>query len=267
MDYFKIVRPKKIPIVMNIPHASLFVDDDFKQDFLLSVSEFDKFLKEMADLYADELFFESYKKNGVLIAKLSRVIVDTERFWDNKNEPMAKVGMGALYEKNGQGQTIRKISKLTRLRCRRIYSKYHHALDGLVAECLTRFGYCIILDCHTYPSKLRQYDLNKNRKRPEICLGTDKFHTSRLLFDCFKNAFLNRSFSVEENIPFKGTIVPVGYFKKNKNVFSLMVEVNRALYMNERTYMKKKNFKQIAADLNSCVQNGINEFIKKQAKK
>lgn len=267
MDDFKIVHSKKLPIVINIPHASIFIGSDFKKDFLLSELDLDKFSKEMADLYADDLFFETYEKTGALIAGLSRVIVDTERFWDNKNEPMAKMGMGALYEKNEHGEIVRRISSVTRIRCRRIYLQYHLALKMLAAECLKHFGFCVILDCHTYPAKLRQYDLNKNGKRPEICLGTNKFHTPRLLTNSFKKAFLNGSFSVEENTPFKGTIVPGGYFEKNRNVFSLMIEVNRKLYMNERTYAKKKCFGKIANRLNDCIQNGIDKFMKEYEKR
>jgi len=267
MDNFKIIQIKKIPVVINIPHASIFVDDDFKKDFLLSTADLYKFSKEMTDLYADKLFSKVYKKTGALIAKLSRVAVDMERFWDNKNEPMAKNGMGALYEKNEQGEIVRKISKMTRIRGLSIYSEYHHALDRLVKECLEQFGFCIILDCHTYPAKSRQYDLDKNEDRPEICLGTDKFHTPQSLIDSVKNAFLNRNYSVEENTPFKGTMVPSRYFNKNQNVFSLMIEVSRKLYMNERTYAKKKYFGKIVNDLGDCILNGVDGFIKIYDKK
>lgn len=267
MDYFKIIYPKKLPVIINIPHASIFVGNDFEKDFVLPMSDLDKFSKKMADFCADELFSETYEKTGALIARLSRVVIDTERFWNNKNEPMAKMGMGALYEKNEHGEIIRKISKTTRIRCRRIYLKYHRVLKALVAECLERFGYCMILDCHTYPAKPRQYDLDKRGKRPEICLGTDKFHTPRVLVNSFRKTFLNGNFSVEENTPFKGTMVPGGYFKKNRNVFSLMIEVNRGLYMNERTYAKKKHFKKIAKDLNVCIMGGVDEFIKNYRKR
>ena len=262
MDNFEITHRIDSPFVINIPHASIFIGVDFKKEFLLSAPSIDKFAKKMADLYADELFSGLYKKTGALIAKLSRVIVDMERFWNNKDEPMAKVGMGALYEKNGQGKIVRQISKLSRSRCRRIYLEYNHSLNSLVDECLKQLGFCLIIDCHTYPSKPRQYDLDKNGKRPEICLGSDKFHTPRLLVNIFKQAFLKGKFSVAENTPFKGTIVPMSYLNKNRNVFSIMIEVNRKLYMNERTYEKKNDFKKIASDLDGCISYGIDEFIR-----
>lgn len=266
MNDYKIIPLKKKPIIVNIPHDSIFVRRDFKKDFLLSASDLDTFSKNMADLHAGELYAGVYKKTSALIARLSRIAVDTERFWINKDEPMAKVGMGALYEKNERGEVIRKISKTARTHGHRFYSKYHRALNKLAAKCLKRFDYCIILDCHTYPAKPRQYDLDKIGERPDICLGTDKFHTPASLINSLKKAFLDKNFSVKENTPFKGTMVPDRYFK-NPNVFSLMIEVNRKVYMNERTHAKKRNFKKISDDVTDCILSGTDEFIKEYDKK
>ena len=267
MNNFKIVKLKKLPIVVNIPHSSTFISQDLKKDFLLSSVKLEGFAKNLADLYADELFSGVYKKSGALISKLSRVAVDVERFWKNECEPMSKVGMGALYEKDEQGNIVRIISRKSLSLGQDFYQAYHGALNELTAECLKKFGYCIILDCHTYPDKPRQYDMNKRGKRPEICLGTDIFHTPKSLTNSFKKRFLAKKFSVAENTPFKGTIVPDGYFGKDKKVFSLMIEINRRVYMNERNFVKKNNFKKIVNDLADCVLDATNEFIGGYAKR
>ena len=47
------------------------------------------------------------------------------------------------------------------------------------------------------------------------------------------------------NSPYSGTMVPMGYFEINKQVQSIMLEVNRALYLNEPTNDKSNDFRKI----------------------
>jgi len=46
----------------------------------------------------------------------------------------------------------------------------------------------------------------------------------------------------EVNRPFSGTIVPIDFYRKDKRVSSIMVEVNRRLYMDEGTGEKSTSF-------------------------
>jgi N-formylglutamate amidohydrolase len=49
-------------------------------------------------------------------------------------------------------------------------------------------------------------------------------------------------FSVGNNRPYTGTIVPSVYYKKDRRVISLMIEVNRSLYMDEVSGTKTTDF-------------------------
>ncbi len=51
------------------------------------------------------------------------------------------------------------------------------------------------------------------------------------------------------NNPFSGTIVPLKYYSKNINVHSVMLEINRSLYMDEVTGKKKENFSRVKQDI------------------
>ena len=44
------------------------------------------------------------------------------------------------------------------------------------------------------------------------------------------------------NRPFAGSLVPMRYYQTNRNVWSIMVEVRRDLYMDERTGLKNSSF-------------------------
>ena len=51
-------------------------------------------------------------------------------------------------------------------------------------------------------------------------------------------------YHVRVNTPYCGTITPIKHYGKDKRVLSIMVEVNRKLYMNEKTGEKTKGFEK-----------------------
>lgn len=211
----------------------------------------------MADLYSDELFGQLLKRFGGLIANFSRVVTDVERLATDKEEPMAKVGMGALYTRSSTSETIRRLTAAAKRDClNSLYYPYHRALSRAVKQCLKKFGKCLILDCHTFPANPRSYEPDQKANRPDICLGVDEFHTPVSLLRKLQTRFRHR-FTVKTNSPFSGTIVPLEYYQTDKRVQSLMIEVNRKLYMNEKTFVKNSNFKKTASVICETIINGL----------
>ncbi len=80
--------------------------------------------------------------------------------------------------------------------------------------------------------------------RPDICIGTDKNHTPNALSELVRTTFENAGLTVALNEPFDGTIVPLDFFGKNNNVRSIMIEVNRKLYLDD-DFQKNENFYKI----------------------
>lgn len=105
------------------------------------------------------------------------------------------------------------------------------ATDQVLKTC----GTALIIDCHSFPSHPLPCDIDQAEDRPDICLGTDTFHTPAWLVQAAKTAFEAEGLSVCIDRPYAGTIVPAAHFQKNVQVSSLMVEVNRGLYMDEGT--------------------------------
>ncbi len=87
---------------------------------------------------------------------------------------------------------------------------------------------------------------------PEIGIGTDAMHTSAELHAFTETFFTDRGFRVGANRPFAGTLVPNAYFGRDRRVQSVMIEVRRDLYMDERTGERLPGF----ADL----QRALSEF-------
>ncbi len=95
--------------------------------------------------------------------------------------------------------------------------------------------------------------------RPEICLGTDSFHTPESLLEEFLKAFQEAGFRTKVNAPFSGAIVPLRFYQTENAVQSIMVEVSRSLYLDESTGLKRKDFDSVAAKIRSCCRRAIAE--------
>jgi N-formylglutamate amidohydrolase len=98
------------------------------------------------------------------------------------------------------------------------------------------------LDMHSFPSLPLPYELDQSRDRPDICIGTDEFHTPERLTDEFVRRFYAEGLSVATNCPLSGALVPMRYFRKDARVSSIMIEVNRRLYLDEATGKASKHF-------------------------
>jgi N-formylglutamate amidohydrolase len=125
------------------------------------------------------------------------------------------------------------------------YWPHHQRLSNAVNKQLKFFGKALILDCHSFPSKPFKRDLNKDPNRPDFNIGTDAFHTPKRLIEASKDFFENAGYSVGIDWPYKGSIVPLEHYQKNKNVQTIMLEINRALYLKEPTNEKSEGYSEI----------------------
>jgi len=249
-------------LILNIPHASTYLPPDAipKPEWVLKSRSYviqgmggkfaifnkvrEYFKKEllfMTDWYTDELF-----SNGIgraLVFPASRLICDVERFRDPEQEPMEKIGMGICYSKKHNLEFLANPSEEHRQYIlERYYDVYHRMLSYYVSETLNEHGRALILDCHSFSPVPLPYEPDQNPDRPDICLGTDSFHTPEWLVNESVSFFENKGYSVRINSPYSGTMVPVFQYKWNERVESIMIELNRGLYLKEGTNEKNDYF-------------------------
>jgi N-formylglutamate amidohydrolase len=185
-------------------------------------------------------------------SEVSRLVVDMERFRYDENEVMSKVGMGAVYELTVDGRKLQYTDETLReILLAKYYDPYHNFFNNQVEECLSQYGRCLIIDCHSFPSKPLPYVLNQDPKRPDICIGTCEFHTPKRLIDYALE--WASPYSVYLNRPFSGTFVPSEYYLQDKRVSSIMVEVNRSLYMDELNGPKTEGFNKTKSLLSNFI--------------
>ena len=224
-----------IPVILHIPHASTKIPPVVADQFILTPGELKHEINLLTDHATERIFTEAYPAAVSVVFPFSRLVVDPERFPDDSQEEMASVGMGVVYTHGSQRQPIRRL--LTQAERRSLIEQYykpHHAkLSAAVKQALKRHGKCLVLDCHSYPSEALPYELHHAARRPQVCLGTDDYHTPEMLVSNVERSLEAMGFDVARNEPFAGTLVPLEYFRKELRVTSLMIEVNRSLYMND----------------------------------
>ena len=172
-------------IILNIPHASKHIPDKYLKYFTLSKKDLEIELLKMTDHFTDELFEISCSNIHQLKFPLSRLLVDVERFEEDELEPMFKVGMGCIYEKTHDGKSLKLVKDIEDELINKFYKTHHENFTKIVDAKLKKNNKVLIIDCHSFPKYPLPYELNQSIDRPEICIGTDDFHTSEEL----KNSF------------------------------------------------------------------------------
>ena len=238
----------KNTLILNIPHASTWIPavpgiPDIH--IMFARAAFLQMLKRelipMTDWYTDELFI-----NGIgipVVAPVSRIICDTERFRNDEDEPMARIGIGVCYTRtHDMLQTFEWQKGHREWVLAHFYDVHHAALELAVGRALSETGGALILDCHSFSPVPLPYEPDKSPDRPDICIGTDAFHTPAELVGTASDFFRSKGYSVKIDSPYAGTIVPMKYYGKDRRVRSLMIELNRALYLKEGTCEKNDFF-------------------------
>lgn len=214
------------------------------EGFLVDSTILNKEILKLTDWYTDDLFYSD--EDEMIMADFSRIFCDPERFTDDTLEIMAQYGMGVLYVNSDEGKVIRKVTPEFKEKVlQNYYWKHHKKFSEEVNNQLRFFGKALIIDCHSYPSIPLKRDLDKNPDRPDFNIGTDSFHTPQLLIDISMAFFELEGYSLGIDWPYKGSIVPIEHYNKNKNVQTIMLEINRALYMNEATNEKVEKYLEI----------------------
>lgn len=218
----------------------------------------------MTDHFTYDLYCSSVSDDQVVRAPVSRLVVDVERFEDDAYEMMAQRGMGVIYMSGSQKQLLRRV--LTSSEREELLNKYyrpHHLqLTQSIDRSLNTHCHAFLLDCHSFPNKPLPYEIdNDNKERPDICLGTDSFHTPQHVVDTFATEFQRLGLSVAINIPFAGTLVPQKHYQTDARVSSLMIEVNRKLYVDESTGLKNGSFNEIKVKIGQAIHRAFGDLI------
>ena len=217
--------------IIHIPHSFRQIPEKYRDQFTIDDKALNVELDKLTDHFTDSMT-EGVEANKVIFL-YSRLLVDVERFADDSLEPMSKRGMGVIYS---NGHALNKIRRdLTddeRAELIGIYWEHHNLLEKSVDDSLEQFNKCLIIDLHSYPRLKLPYEPS-NGVRPELCIGTDNFHTPDNLVSEITSIASKYKLDTTLNTPFAGTLVPLKHYGKEPRVNSVMLEIRRDQYMDE----------------------------------
>ena len=222
-------------MILHIPHSS--VDTNF-----ITVENEQVNINLLTDLYTDELF--DFNTAVKVIFPYNRMVVDVERF---KNDAMEKYGKGYIYKTDYFNNLIKREIVNFEL----IYDNYHRIFNNTINEYLSLFPIAFIVDCHSFPNIPFPWE-NDVSERPDICIGTTDSHTPLEIIDPLVKYFNSYNLTVNINNPYNGTIIPSDFINRADEVHSIMIEVNRKLYLDNK-YHKNSLFNDIKKMINGAL--------------
>ena len=261
---YEVLEPARCkgPVLFNSPHSGSTYPRDF-----LAVSRLDiDTLRRSEDSFVDELIAGVVARGFPLMhAHFPRCFVDVNRepyeldprmfegrlpSFANTRSMRVAGGLGTVARVVGDAQEIydQRIPVDDALRrIESLYKPYHRSLRRLFTKLHRDFGAAVLVDCHSMPSTAGHRD---ERPRPEFVLG-DRYGTScvAVVSETVEQTLRSLGYSVSRNKPYAGGFITEHYGNPAAGLHAIQLEINRALYMDERRYERSRNFARLAADL------------------
>lgn len=245
LDY---VEEARLPLIAHIPHSGTHIPQAIRSELSLGDEDLRAEVLRVTDHFTDRLFGSVAEFGGVrFVNHISRLVFDPERFRDDADEVMASRGAGAVYATTSDGARLRSITASRREEILvGFFDPYLLAMADAVDEMKRRFGCCLILDCHSFPRVPLGWELHLEGTRPHIDVGTDPFHSPADLVTALAQVGVERGFVTGRDHPFTGCYVPIRHYRRDEQVWSVMIEIRRDLYMDESTGVESKGFDSTA---------------------
>ena len=247
---FQVLEPAELltPIVFDSPHSGSLYPRRF-----LEASRLDaRTLRRSEDAFVDELVAPCVGIGAPLLkACFPRAYLDVNREpfeldpqmfegrlpdFANTRSLRVAAGLGAIPRVVGDAQPIYRgpipvAAALARIAA--LHRPYHECLTGLLERARARFGLAILIDCHSMPSA------STDVAGCDIVLG-DRFGSSAAawIVDRLEQSLRGRGLIVRRNKPYAGGYIAEHYGAPQQGRHAVQIEINRALYMDEKEIRK-----------------------------
>ncbi len=255
------------PVVLDSPHSGNVFPPDF--DHALDPLT----VRRGEDAFVEQLFGAAPEHGAVLLhalfprsyLDLNRAVTDVdesllERRWPGPLRPTVKsrlgIGLIARVEPNGAALYRRKLSVAeVRNRIDSCYWPYHAALRQSLERAHERFGAVWHVNCHSMPAaSCVASPEGPGHVRPDFCIGDrDGTTCDREFRELVVESLRAMGYRVAVNDPYKGVELVARYSSPARRRCGLQIEINRALYMDERRIEKHCGFAPLKKSLTRLV--------------
>jgi N-formylglutamate amidohydrolase len=234
---------------------------------MMAASQLDRrAIRRSEDAHVDELIAAAPGFGHTLIAaQYARAYIDVNRepweldpaMFEDELPAFARArtarvaaGLGAIARIVCEGQEIyaRKLAFAeAEDRVRSVHAPYHAALAALIAETKARLGHAILIDWHSMPAAAAW---GRGGEGCDFVLG-DRFGAACAgAFAGFvERELVGMGYNVARNAPYAGGYTTEHYGRPGRKIHALQIEINRALYFDERDLELTDGFAGVKRDL------------------
>ena len=232
------------PLVVSVPHAG--VSTAGYEETLTPELE----VRSDADLFVDRLYGigEADGPEVFVAAQLSRFVCDLNRDPDDvcpgavPEHPAARNvdGRGFIWAVTTTGAPA--MSRPLSIREWRgrtaIHAAYHDTIRRALARARARFGYAILVDGHSMPSRGRAGHRDPGHPRAAVVPGDrDGKSCSPALTALVSRHFTTHGLEVRPNDPYKGGYITAHHGRPADGIHAIQIELRRDLYMDEERFV------------------------------
>lgn len=253
----------EIPLIFDSPHSGTEYPEDFRYACPLDI------LRTAEDTHIEDLYGAAPEHGATLLGALfPRSYLDVNRHVGDIDEALLDAKWpGAMNpgEKTRLGMgLVRRLAKpnlpvYARLlpvaemerRIARCYEPYHAMLQGICDRLHGKFGVVWLVNCHSMPARGSAMSSDgPDAVRADFVLGDrDGTTCAPELTDFVARLLRGRGYSVKINDPYKGVEIVRRHGLPAQDRHALQIEVNRALYMDEKTLVPNGHYATLKADL------------------
>ncbi|MBD9736142.1 N-formylglutamate amidohydrolase, partial [Streptomyces sp. H28] len=140
------------PVILHVPHSSREIPADVRAGIVLDDAGLERELDHITDAHTAALAEAAARAAGRapwrFVNGLSRLVVDPERFPDDREEMLA-VGMGAVYTRTTHREPLRPDGFDPAPLIRRYFHPYTRAMTDALADRLAATGRAVVIDVHS----------------------------------------------------------------------------------------------------------------------
>ena len=257
----------KYPLVLSSPHSGSLFPPEFLENSRLTLEE----LRSSEDSFVTDIIQKASDAGIPLLSmNIPRTFIDVNRdkielddtmYFDAPDNPggagsrRCRVGLGVIHRIVYPNKNIYDglISyEEVQERIKNVYDPYHKRLKQLIDKCVRKFGFCLVLDCHSMPSLI--CNILNEEKSLDFCICTLFDESCPPQISEFLGVQLKKhDYRVEFNRPYAGAFITFNYCQPRKNIYTLQLEINRSLYMNEKKFTKNKDFQKVSNHVSEAV--------------
>jgi N-formylglutamate amidohydrolase len=244
------------PVIISLPHSGTKYSKNFLNSTQLTKNE----LQLSEDSYVDILLLNILKNNISFVkTNFPRSYVDVNRHpfevdplmisskipnFINSKTSKTVSGIGviprvSIYGNEIYNQLLTRKEVIRRLlQC---YFPYHKKLKFLIKSLKNKYNNILVLDFHSMPSSSLVH-------KTDIVIGNNyNLSCTPTITGLIKNYFKSYDYITLENNPYSGGYITKSLGNPLKGVNVIQIEINRSLYMNEKSLYKYENNMNILA--------------------